>query len=335
MSRQREMPLGAELGWHAWHLHLSSPARSMHDRVILDVVEPVVSATMPSGFFFIRYWQAGPHVRLRMRGLTPESARRAESMLSERLGPAVELQRDEHPVDPAQFGLQAAALATAGEQGNVLPVEAMRAAGVYRAPYEPEWDRYGGVGLMSLSEQLFELSSLAVLDILRESPGLWARANWAASSVAAALLALSGPEIRRAFCARGAEFWRGYCEDLQFPAKVIDQVTTSAQRNGDRLAKQSLVLFRQAERGPLKAWTHAIRRAVPAWRESLPLPEGRATALSVLSSHVHMVHNRLGLVPHEEMFSYISLARLLETVEVPEARQHEMAVSGHVPISPG
>lgn len=311
------MPPGAELAWHAWHLHLSSPARSMHDRVILDVVEPVVSAVAPSGFFFIRYWQAGPHVRLRMRGLTPESARCAESMLTERLSSAVKLQGDEKPVDLAQFGLQAATLATAGEQGNVMPVEALRAAGVYCAPYEPELDRYGGSGLMPMSEQLFELSSRAVLDILLKSPGLWARANWAAAAVAAAVLALSGPEIRRAFCAHGVEFWRDYCENLGFPANVIDQITRSGQRNGDRLAKQSLALFRQAERGPVEAWARAIRRAVPVWRESLPLPGGRATALSVLSSHVHMVHNRLGLVPHEEMFSYVSLGRVLETAGEP------------------
>jgi thiopeptide-type bacteriocin biosynthesis protein len=320
MSSQLEMPPGAEPEWHAWHLHLSSPARSMHDRVILDVVEPVVAAVAPSGFFFMRYWQAGPHVRLRMRGLTHESARRAESMLTERLAAAVELQEDEEPLDLAQFGLQAASLATAGEQGNVLPVEALHAAGVYRSAYEPELDRYGGAGLMPMTEQLFELSSRAVLDMLHQAPGLWTRADWAATAIAAAALALSGPEIRRAFCAHGVEFWRDYCANLGFPAKVIDQVIRSGERNGDRLTKQSAVLFRRAERGPVEAWAHAIRRAVPAWRESLPLPGGRATALSVLASHVHMVHNRLGLVPHEEMFNYVSLGRVLETAGEPARR---------------
>jgi thiopeptide-type bacteriocin biosynthesis protein len=317
MSSHDDMPPGTEPEWQAWHLHLSSPARSMHDRVILDVVEPVVSATAPSGFFFMRYWQAGPHVRLRMQGLTPASARRAETMLAERLGAAVELQGDEEPLDPAQFGLQAASLATAGEQGDVLPVETLRTAGVYRAPYEPELDRYGGAGLMPLTEQLFELSSRAVLDMLHQAPGLWTRANWAATAIAAALLALSGPEVRRAFCAHGVEFWRDYLTNLGFPAHVIDQVTRSGERNGDRLAKQSAMLFGQAERGPVEAWARGIRRAVPLWREALSPAPGGTSALSVLASHVHMVHNRLGLVPHEEMFNYVSLGRVLETAGEP------------------
>lgn len=315
MSKQYEMPLSTEREWYSWHLHLSSPARSMHDRVILDVVEPAVAAAAPRGFFFIRYWQGGPHVRLRMQGLSPESAWRAEAALTERLRAAVELRGDEKAIDRDQFGLQAATMATAGEQGKVLPVEALREPGAYRARYEPEYGRYGGAGLLPLSEQLFEESSRAVLDILRGSPGLWARANSAATAVAAAALALSGPEIRRAFCAHGTQFWRGYCENLGFPGNVIAQVVRSGQRNGERLAKQPEALFRQAERGPVGAWAEAIRQALPIWRRSLPLPGGRATALSVLSSHVHMVHNRLGLVPHEEMFSYISIGRVLEVAD--------------------
>ena len=320
MSNQREMPLTPQRGWYSWHLHLSSTARSMHDRVILDVVEPVVGAVAPSGFFFIRYWQAGPHVRLRMHGLSPGSARRAEALLAERLPAAVELRGDEQPIDRDQFGLQAASLATAGEQGRSLPVETLCEPGVYRARYEPEFDRYGGADLVPLSERLFEKSSRVVLDILREGPGLWARANSAATAVAAAILALGNPELGRAFCAHGLAFWRGYCDSLGFPGKVIAQVVRSGQRNGDQLARQSGTLFRQAEHGPMRPWASAVREALPIWRESLPLPGGRATALSVLSSHVHMVHNRLGLVAHEEMFSYVSLNRVLEIIGDPEPK---------------
>jgi thiopeptide-type bacteriocin biosynthesis protein len=296
-------------GWDSWHLHLTSSARSMHDRVILDVVEPVVGACAPRLFFFIRYWQGGPHVRLRMLGADPSLT---ESMLAERLPAALELRGDERPLDPDHFGLQAASLATAGEQGKSLPVEPLRAPGVHRARYEPEYDRYGSGELMALSERLFERSSRTVLEILRASPGLWARALAASSAVAAAILALENPELARGFCAGGLAFWRGYCASLGFPDKIIAQVERSARQNGQRLAQRPELLFEQAERGPVGAWARAVKQALPVWREALPVPGGRATAMSLLVSHVHMLHNRLGLVAHEEMFSYLSLSHLLE-----------------------
>lgn len=300
-----------EQGWRSWHLHLSSSAKSMHDRVIVDVVGPVVEAVAPESFFFIRYWQGGPHVRLRMRGLDARAARRAESLLAERLAAALELRGDERPLDRDHFGLQAASLATAGEQGKSLPVEALREPGVHHARYEPEFGRYGGAGLITVSERLFEQSSRAVLEILRESPGLWARTVSALTAVAGATLALRNPEIGRAFCAGGAAFWRGYCVRLGFPGAVIAQVEEAGRKNGRRLARQADRLFERAAQGPAGEWTRAVSEAVPVWRDALPVPGERATGVSVLSSHVHMFHNRLGLVAHEEMFSYITLSEML------------------------
>lgn len=299
-------------GWRSWHLHLNSTARSVHDRVITDVVEPVVDATAPEGFFFMRYWQGGPHVRLRLRGLDPGSARRAESLLTERLPAALELRGEERPLDRDHFGLQAASLATAGEQGKQLPVDPLRAPGVHRASYEPEFGRYGEAELMDVSERLFEQSSRAVLEILRGSPGLWARTVSALTAVAAASLVLEAPEAGRAFCVGGAAFWRGYCANLGFPAKVIAQVEEAGRKNGQRLARQPGKLFERAGEGPVGAWGRAIGEALPAWQRSLPAPGGHATAISVLSSHVHMFHNRLGLVAHEEMFSYLSLRSMMD-----------------------
>jgi thiopeptide-type bacteriocin biosynthesis protein len=317
MSTQNKTPPASERGWHSWHLHLASTARSMHDRVILDVVEPVVDAATPGCFFFIRYWQGGPHVRLRMQGLEPGSARRAESLLRELLPAALELKGDEQPLDPDHFGLQAVSLATAGEQGTPLPVEALRDPGVYRARYEPEFGRYGGAELIPLSERLFGQSSRTVLEILHESPRLWARALSAATAVAAAVLALGNSDIARSFCVGGAAFWRRYCRNLGFPDTVVAQVERSGRQNGQRLATHPELLFEQAEQGPIGAWARAVNEAVPVWRQALPVPGGRASAMSVLTSHVHMLHNRLGLIAHEEMFSYISLGHMLEAIGRP------------------
>jgi len=305
-------PLRSERGWYYWELHVPSSARSAHDRVILDVVEPVVTAAKPRSFFFLRYWQGGPHIRLRMRDLSPDAARQAESMLRELFGLAIRLRADEAPIDPDAYGLHAASLAGAGEGGRTLPVEPLRAPGIYRAYYEPEYERYGTGDLMELSERLFERSSRTTLSILRESPGLWERALLAASSLATVILDLDNPDLARAFCARGTLFWRHYCTSMGFPEKVIAQVLRSGEQNGRRLAKHPEELYARAQYGPVTSWVDAIREAVPIWRRALPVPGGVATAPSLLSSHVHMLHNRLGLIAHEEMFSYVSLGTMLD-----------------------
>lgn len=319
MSKTDEMPLASERGWYSWHLHLPSTARSVYDRVILDVVEPVVTTVAPPCSFFMRYWQAGPHIRLRMRGLEPAAACQAWSMLSDLLGPATKLRAEEKPVDQARFGLQAASLASAGEQDGPLPVEPLRAPGVYSVRYEPEFGRYGDGDLMEMTERLFERSSLTVLDILRGSPGLWERALLASCAVAAAVLALDDGELARAYCASGMMFWHRYCTKLGFSDAVIAQVERSGRQNGRRLAKNPGELFAQAKQGPVGEWAQAINEAVQVWRRELPDPALRPNVISVLTSHVHMLHNRLGLIAHEEMFSYVSLSGMLDEIGLRES----------------
>ena len=71
--------------WHPWHLHLASDARSLQDRVVTDVIAPVVGDLGGRPWFFIRYWQAGPHLRLRIGDLDEQSSASAEQSLRERL----------------------------------------------------------------------------------------------------------------------------------------------------------------------------------------------------------------------------------------------------------
>ena len=46
------------------------------DALITRVAGPLVSDLNPEGFFFLRYWEGGPHLRLRMRVSDPGAAER-------------------------------------------------------------------------------------------------------------------------------------------------------------------------------------------------------------------------------------------------------------------
>ena len=70
---------GDLMTWSSWHLHLATTARSAHDRVLTDVIGPTIGELAPgTPWFFIRYWQAGPHLRLRMRDVDPDAYDRVE-----------------------------------------------------------------------------------------------------------------------------------------------------------------------------------------------------------------------------------------------------------------
>lgn len=56
-------------GWRALHIHLPPSVQSEY---LADVILPSMSALMPEhDYFFLRYWQGGSHLRLRLRS-TPE-----------------------------------------------------------------------------------------------------------------------------------------------------------------------------------------------------------------------------------------------------------------------
>ncbi|MFD0776401.1 lantibiotic dehydratase C-terminal domain-containing protein, partial [Streptomonospora algeriensis] len=154
--------------WCAWHLHLGTSARSAHDRVLSEVVGPAVDSVPGRPWFFIRYWQAGPHVRLRIGDLDAQERRDLGALLADRLAEAGRLAEGEEPLSPEGYAADAQRM-TVGETGGNRYVEEMRAPGVHPADYEPEVDRYGGAGLMPRAERLFQLSSELVRGLLPQS----------------------------------------------------------------------------------------------------------------------------------------------------------------------
>ncbi|MEU7703623.1 lantibiotic dehydratase C-terminal domain-containing protein, partial [Streptomyces sp. NPDC039028] len=76
-------PAAPATAWTAWHLHLGTTARSAHDRVVTDVIGPTVRELAPgTPWFFIRYWQSGPHLRLRVGDLDEAARTRVAAALA-------------------------------------------------------------------------------------------------------------------------------------------------------------------------------------------------------------------------------------------------------------
>ncbi|MEO0778923.1 MAG: lantibiotic dehydratase C-terminal domain-containing protein [Bacteroidota bacterium] len=136
--------------WLSAHLYYNEPWESF----LTDAVLPYLNTTLQTGiaqkYFFIRYWERGPHLRLRLLG-RPDTLREVlypnlcehfgsyfERLPSERTEPEYPPQLPDdfkwHPNNSIQF-----------------------------IAYQPEWERYGGAVGVAIAEETFFHSSRIVL----------------------------------------------------------------------------------------------------------------------------------------------------------------------------
>ncbi|MFJ6805112.1 thiopeptide-type bacteriocin biosynthesis protein [Streptomyces anulatus] len=302
-------PGGPDTVWRTWHLHVPSGDRSAHDRVVVDAVGPVLRTLPGRPWFFLRYWHGGPHIRLRIGELTDDQAASAERLLAEHLVAAGRLREGETTMDPADYARTAAAMTTAGDQPSHQEVTGLLEPGVHRFAYHPEHERYGGRELMPESERLFELSSRMVLAFLRREPSTGARALLALRATVCAARALGDdPAEEAAFYDHGLRAWRTWAAGYGYTEPQLDELYRAARPTDDLRAK----VTGADTPGPLAPWRTALTGLSDRIRRQTPLHPAQVTI-----SHVHMLHNRLGLRTVEEYQTYARLARLFP-VRAPE-----------------
>ncbi|MCY0959264.1 thiopeptide-type bacteriocin biosynthesis protein [Streptomyces sp. H27-H5] len=282
--------------WQSHHLFLHSTAEEADAFLLRDVaplLDGLVAAGEAGGWFFIRYGEDGPHLRIRVHGADPAAAAR----LPEELARAAK----EVPSVPGPWP---------SAHGEVRSV-----------PYVPETDRYGGPLALPVAEDVFGASTGVVVEALREvrGGGGATRLAVAADLAHATAYALGMGELAAARWLRGhAAGWRWVTEVPLLPgASVHARVNSvySAQRS--TLGRRAADLRRRLADGTatpwLLRWTDRVREADATLRAGGG-PE--APYAWVWASQLHMLFNRLGVTPDEERAVCRLVARtLLETTD--------------------
>lgn len=281
--------------WSAWHLHLASNAPSLLDRVVNQVIAPVVQTLDGAPWFFIRYWEGGPHLRLRVGDLSPAEHARMEALLRELLATVGWLADDEATLSEEAYRTEAGLLAR-GEYGSDHPVQELRTPGVYRAVYEPETARYGGPALMPQTERLFQRSSELVLALLPHVSTPQTRSALALRATVSAAAALGDGAEQALFYAHSLTAWRAWAAALGSTPKDLDRLCYIPEGSAKPVDPD--------RHGPFESWHTALTdlvREIRATTESVP---GQ-----IVVSHVHMFHNRLGRTLFDELRTYAWLER--------------------------
>ncbi|WP_124728418.1 thiopeptide-type bacteriocin biosynthesis protein [Staphylospora marina] len=308
------MSSAAHPDWLALHAFTHDPFGQ--DSLLLEGILPALRRLERKGafqkWFFLRYWEGGPHLRVRFfrpeEGVEASIREAAETFLKSR-PPARTLTRDAYyanhrfdgePVDPDTLPWY--------EHGQVV-----------RLPYFPEIDRYGGPEAMPVSEDLFHASSELAVRVMEASGSLNDRVARAMDIMVVTALAMEvKPEELETYFDRYARFWERFVDDPEASEK---RIRASFERQKDSLVHRLRLLIRLV-RGEFTYelfanWLNALNRAREAYadihrngRLRAPFPGApddpaqffRAAVSGIAFSQIHMTNNRLGVPPVHEHY---------------------------------
>jgi thiopeptide-type bacteriocin biosynthesis protein len=232
------------------------------DRLLTECVAPLVAEldTEVTGWFFLRYWEGGPHLRLRLRPRRPEHTEQIRQVVLEHGGRYLTA----HPSPPApyareQYQATAARLATAERMAShdtlLRPDDT-----VEFIDYRPEYDCYGQPRALTAAEEHFVTSSTIALEVIRSGAPEQTR-----RAVALAMLMLT-----LTVCEPDLETFSGRLRALPHqPAPLhvggaqVAALRQAYQRSRDALHQQARDLWARAGdgslTGPLSVWLSSVR----------------------------------------------------------------------------
>ena len=269
-------------------------------------------AVDPTDWFFIRYSEGGPHVRIRLgRGAIGgyEGIRSRLQALAAAFEPATP--------DEALGGF-ADAQGRMFERGSVVDID-----------YVPETRRYGGRHALDASERLFRISTAIAIKVMAQLPDQSGDRKRRALDLlrAAAAAVLEDGEDPIAYL--GA-YHRGWTALL--PSALPHASAMAAIAGGDPPARyRSFRTFLQSG-GAARSLSQHWARALRGWREEMRSLNAtgllvspsrgktsraaghfREAVADISFSHIHMLNNRLGFAPYQEAIWSEALAARLET----------------------
>ncbi|MBP2708182.1 thiopeptide-type bacteriocin biosynthesis protein [Microbispora sp. RL4-1S] len=296
---------------HAFH-------RGGTDRLIAQAVGGLVRSLHADGllvrYFFLRYWEGGPHLRLR---LLPY-ARPGE--VAERATTALEQHLAAHPSTVSWDAERYAAVAERYARDENLTDYDRRVRsrdGVEAVAYRPEFETYGGPEATEAAERHFCDSSRVALVLLEGETGPGRRLGFAAAALTLALAAWEPDPARLARALEAARERWDPPQDRRHRAEPSDRERAALTAQVLRSHRIAAGAERPGARDPLGAWWRSIDtlrlraldlqaagrfRPEPAVSSFQPpdVSRERGDILILLLRCVHLLCNRLGLPGGQE-----------------------------------
>nr|WP_082535678.1 lantibiotic dehydratase C-terminal domain-containing protein [Nonomuraea pusilla] len=278
------------------------------DRLLVGPVDGLMAELSRAGlidrWFFLRYWDGGPHVRLRVLPAGQTARQAVESLLFRDFRRYFAAHPSQNRLTEPEYLRMAQELARWEGLTSYAPRQWPNNS-LQRLPYRREHRRYGAGASMEAAERHFGESSELVMQVLRKGPTRERRLVGAYAMILLGWFAcLDAPaELAATIGATGSrlerppDVWLGHATDML-------RIAANAE------------LLRQE--GTLIAWFRSVRALadvvetqidsggfdppVRGWEGSRPVAEtsARGRAVGVLDICAHLACNRLGVTLAEE-----------------------------------
>lgn len=230
-------------------------------------------------YFFIRYWDGGPHVRLRYKNQAENFEEGIETLIKE-----FQMTYKDYPFQAVSYDTAIV------ETEEIQPVAPFPNFSIQSIAYVPELYRYGGAEAMNLSEELFECSSRFASQIIQK---LTRSQRYALAIDMMYKCAKIAEEL--SYFSDFGNFFRAYREiwiqfkGVEFDSSIKQAITSRITRlqNGEC----SLHFY--------QAYLETFRTLIEQIKVQQTTMEPKY-AYYIVISHLHMLNNRLGISPEFE-----------------------------------
>lgn len=286
-----------ESEWIAVYLFSDLGFESIITELVGKLVEDPAIASKMRLFFYIRYWEGGPHVRLR---ILPTAGKHKQKIID-----VVEVESHRY-------------FSVAKKSGSYQ---------IEFCEYKRETQRYGGAEMMNISEGFFKSSSQTVMKVLQKYSLQWS--EQLALGIAIKMHAIFANtvvfdigEIRSLF-GTVVNNWILYAikpDNIgNIPFDYSDNMMRIFKRSFEvqmdrfgRIFDSSLHVGNQTD------WEEYWRMECLLFRKQIDalMPAGEKELIQIYDSHIHMTNNRLGIRIRDEAFIAFVLSQLYEGISV-------------------
>ncbi len=323
---------GTDLTWLSAHAFYHGNTDQLITEAVLPMFDELRSQGLLRRGFFLRHWERGPHLRVRLQ-VEAEHAERVRSRAQERLTGYL----TEHPgptdVDPERLlaSLRQLSLLEHGSDADPELRTAEPANTLRWIDYVPELAKYGGPAGIAIAEDVFDVSSMLTGQVLRQVDSDNARLG-----IALQLLLISSRSLgldddaRTVFLRSYQERWQSYLPNAQ---KMF--AAWARQYDHQRARYESLVADlvegRPIGKGLGEHWERTMDGAVArlrplvadgsVWPSEVERSAPPFVAIAaLLCQYLHTTNNRMNVRPQGECFvAYLAHRAVTENVSRPQA----------------
>ncbi len=288
------------MSWRAIHVYYFDN----QDIILKKDIKAVLKKNDIYEFFFIRYWENGPHIRLRLNDVDDSKFLTVMSEVSD----CVEKHKSYVEIDENVYEEVAAELGKReGIKSRYYHLEKNNT--IKECKYEPELEKYSGKEGVALAEKEFIYSSKIALDILQlnlKQSLKYIFAGLYAIDVSCAFLKTF--EKNKEFFRQYTEYWIGFGENTSKSAidkyrKKIEELELNMEVTG---------LIKKYYEGQKNYDFH--KKLFKDLKNII----SEKDIIRFGFNFVHLFNNRIGIVPAEEAMIGIIALKLMEVIDVKE-----------------